>query len=123
MDNSDDEDADQQPDHDDDYDDEEQVMDMDYHTPGSVFVMAAESEDMHLYFVSISGNFTAETDTSDFFGHPISAGQDYISGFYLEKKFDTTKGTIYKINKGKEVFFFKESQCAQNGKIWKKVHI
>jgi hypothetical protein len=41
--------------------------------------------------------------------HLITEGQKYISGFYLEKKTETSKGITYCINTKKSVYFYPES--------------
>ena len=37
----------------------------------------------------------------DDFHHLINAGQEYISGFYLEKRSETLKGVTYSVNEKK----------------------
>ena len=75
--------------------------------------MCAVAADHHglglLYFIYIVNSDVAEVDMTDSFKHDIKAGQEYISGYYLEKQSETLKGITYTINEKNSVFFFKES--------------
>ena len=88
---------------------DEENFDIEYSTPGTVCAIAADSQDTHFYLVLINDNHTAETDIKDTLGHPVIMGQNYISGYYLEKSYDTKKGTLYYVNDKEEVYFYEDS--------------
>ena len=72
-------------------------------------VAADENSFDPFYFIYINGSNVAEFDIMDDFHHLIRKDQNYVSGYYLEKRFDTAKGKTYSVNMKKNVFFYKES--------------
>ena len=83
---------------------------MEYYAPDTVCAVAADHHGLDLlYFIYIVNSDVAEVDMTDSFKHDIKAGQEYISGYYLEKQSETLKGITYTINEKNSVFFFKES--------------
>ena len=99
----DDDDDDEIPEDDDNY---EEII-TDYLAPNTAIAAGEYSKDM-FYFIFAESYCVAEFDMDDF-NHQIVEGQSYISGYYLEKKSDISKGITYTINTNKRVFFFPES--------------
>ena len=82
----------------------------DYFTPNTVCAIAAEESSCDMfYFIHIEDSGIADFDIMDDYNHLITKGQKYISGFYREKKTETSKGITYSINTKKSVYFYSES--------------
>ena len=85
-------------DNDDGVDDEEVIVEQ--YAPDTVCAVAADHHCLDLlYFIYIVNSDVAEVDMTDSFKHDIKAGQEYKSGYYLEKQSETLKGITYTINK------------------------
>ena len=92
----------------DDRDDEEVIAE--YYAPDTVCAVAADHDSLDLlYFIYIVNSDVADVDMTDGCKHDIKAGQEYISGYYLEKRSETLKGITYTVNEKKSIFFYKES--------------
>ena len=91
-------------------DEDEGESETEYHASDTVCTVAADQNSFDpFYFIYIIGSDVAEFDVMDDINHLIKKDQHYISGYYLEKHFDTTKGKTYSVNTKKNVFFYKES--------------
>ena len=107
---------DENEDNDEDNDDNEELAEekdeiiIDYFAPNTVCAIAAASDSTDMfYFVFISESHAAEYDIMDDFNRLIKEGQTYVSGFYLEKFSETSKGYTYTVNTKKSVHFYQES--------------
>ena len=82
----------------------------DYFSPNTVCAVAAGQESNEMfYFIFNEDSQVADFDVMDDFNHLVVKGQTYLSGFYLEKKAETSKGVTYTINKNKTFYFYSES--------------
>ena len=93
-----------------DDDDDENEISTDYFSPNTVCAVAAGQESNEMFYFIFNEDFqVADFDVMDDFNHLVVKGQTYLSGFYLEKKAETSKGVTYTINKNKTVYFYPES--------------
>ena len=84
----------------------DESVNAEYHSQDMVCAVAAGPESLDpFYFIYIEGSYEADFDTMDDFNHSIKAGQQYVSGFYLEKRSQNLKGVTYNVN-DKECFLF-----------------
>jgi len=69
---------------------------------------ANESSSDTVWFIKITFFGTAESDIIDNYNRCVKAEHQYLQGCYLERHYETNKGTVYNIMK-KKAFFFQES--------------
>ena len=61
-----------------------------------------------MWFVKVKLNCEAKNTITGNYDIQITAGQEYIEGYFLEKLNTTTKGHLYRLDK-KKTFLFHES--------------
>ena len=84
---------------------------LDVVVPESICAVAAANLSNDSFWLIEVCTLHAGDDSSphtDDYGHTIPPGVSYIEGHFLEREYETTKGTLYK-SKHKTTFFYKES--------------
>ena len=76
----------------------------------TVCAVAADRNSIEMfYFIFIEDSHEAEFDHTDDYNNSVVVGQKYLSGFYLEKHSENSKGVTYSLNLKKNVYFYQKS--------------